>query len=47
MQNGGKIKPSFVQFSRTVKALIDHFVPTDEELAQFLCIAQSELDHKR
>ena len=40
-------KPSFVQFSRTVKPLIDHFAPTDEELAQFLGINQSELDHKK
>ena len=40
-------KPSFVQFSRNVKPLVDHFAPTDEELAQFLSIAQSELDHKK
>jgi trans-2,3-dihydro-3-hydroxyanthranilate isomerase len=55
-QNAGAIEvnisseqgqPSFVQFSRSVKPLIDHFAPTDEELAQFLGIAQSELDHKK
>ena len=40
-------KPSFVQFSRTVKPLMDRFAPSDEELAQFLGIAQSELDHKK
>jgi len=38
-------KPSFVQFSRSVKPLVDRFAPTDQELAQFLGIAQSELDH--
>ncbi len=55
-QNAGPIEvnisseqgqPSFVQFSRSVKPLIDHFAPTDAELAQFLGIAQSELDHKK
>ena len=40
-------KPSFVQFSKTVKPLLDRFAPSDEELAQFLGIAQSELDHKK
>ncbi len=55
-QNSGAIEanissengqPSFVQFSRTVKPLIDRFAPSDEELAQFLDITQSELDHKK
>lgn len=55
-QNAGEIKvnisgengkPSFVQFSRSVKPLIDHFAPSDQELSQFLGIAQSELDHKK
>ena len=55
-QNAGTIEvnisseqgqPSFVQFSRSVKPLIDHFAPSDVELAQFLGIAQSELDHKK
>ncbi len=55
-QNAGAIEvnissdngqPSFVQFSRTVTPLIDRFAPSDEELAQFLGIAQSELDHKK
>jgi len=55
-QNAGAIEvnissengqPSFVQFSRKVTSLIDHFAPSDEELAQFLGIAQSELDHKK
>lgn len=40
-------KPSFVQFSRKVKPLIDRFAPSDEELAQFLGITQSALDHKK
>jgi len=55
-QNAGAIEvnissangqPSFVQFSRTVRPLVDHFAPSDGELAQFLGIAQSELDHKK
>ena len=40
-------KPGFVQFSRTVKPLIDRFAPSDEELTQFLGISQSALDHKK
>lgn len=39
--------PGFVQFSRTVKTLIDRFAPSNEELAFFLSISQSELDHKK
>ncbi|MGD0961625.1 MAG: PhzF family phenazine biosynthesis protein [Methylomonas sp.] len=40
-------KPTFVQFSRTVKPLVDRFAPSDEELARFLGIPQSALDHKK
>ena len=40
-------KPFFVQFSRKVTSLVDRFAPTDEELASFLSIQQSELDHKK
>jgi trans-2,3-dihydro-3-hydroxyanthranilate isomerase len=40
-------KPFFVQFSRKVSAIVDRFAPTDEELANFLSIQQSELDHKK
>lgn len=39
-------KPCFVQFSRSVKPLIDYFAPCDEELVRFLGIKQAELDHK-
>ncbi len=55
-QNAGAIEanisgengaPSFVQFSRTVKPMVDRFAPTDEELEQFLGIHQSDLDHKK
>lgn len=55
-QNAGDIEvnissdndlPSFVQFSSSVKPQIDHFAPSDEELAQFLGLAQSDLDHKK
>lgn len=40
-------KPVFVQFSRKVSCIVDRFAPTDEELAAFLSIQQSELDHKK
>jgi trans-2,3-dihydro-3-hydroxyanthranilate isomerase len=40
-------KPTFVQFARNVVSIIDRFAPTDEELASFLGIKQSELDHKK
>ena len=40
-------KPTFVQFARTVVSIVDRFAPTDEELASFLGIKQSELDHKK
>ncbi len=40
-------QPSFVQFTRKVTSIIDRFTPSDEELASFLSIQQSELDHKK
>jgi trans-2,3-dihydro-3-hydroxyanthranilate isomerase len=40
-------KPTFVQFARNVVSIIDRFAPTDEELANFLTIKQTELDHKK
>jgi len=40
-------RPSFVQFTRKVTSIIDRFTPSDEELASFLSIQQSELDHKK
>jgi trans-2,3-dihydro-3-hydroxyanthranilate isomerase len=40
-------KPTFVQFASKVVSIIDRFAPTDEELASFLGIRQSELDHKK
>jgi trans-2,3-dihydro-3-hydroxyanthranilate isomerase len=40
-------KPTFVQFSRKVTSIVDRFAPTDEELASFLGLKQSELDHKK
>ena len=40
-------RPVFVQFSRKVSSIVDRFAPTDEELAGFLSIQQSELDHKK
>jgi trans-2,3-dihydro-3-hydroxyanthranilate isomerase len=42
-----KGKPTFVQFTRKVASIIDRFAPTDEELASFLGLKQSELDHKK
>ncbi len=38
-------KPAFVQFTRKVSSVIDHFAPTDEELAAFLTINSTDLDH--
>jgi trans-2,3-dihydro-3-hydroxyanthranilate isomerase len=55
-QNTGKVEvnismaqgnPTFVQFTRKVKAIIDRFSPSDEELASFLSIPVSALDHKK
>jgi trans-2,3-dihydro-3-hydroxyanthranilate isomerase len=40
-------KPTFVQFTRKVKAVMDRFSPSDEELASFLSIPVSALDHKK
>ena len=40
-------KPTFIQFTRSSGSIIDHFAPTDEELASFLGIEQSEIDHKK
>lgn len=39
--------PTFIQFSRKVSAIVDRFAPSDEELASFLSIPQSALDHKK
>lgn len=38
-------KPVFVQFTSKVSSIIDRFAPSDEEMATFLSIQQSELDH--
>ncbi|ATG90314.1 PhzF family phenazine biosynthesis protein [Methylomonas koyamae] len=40
-------KPTLVQFSRRVSAVVDRFAPRDEELAQFLGLQIAELDHKK
>lgn len=40
-------KPTLVQFSRKVASVIDRFAPCDEELAAFLSLQISELDHKK
>lgn len=40
-------QPKFVQFTRKVSASIDRFTPPDEELASFLSLQVSELDHKK
>lgn len=40
-------KPTFIQFTRSSGSIVDHFAPTDEELASFLGIEQSEIDHKK
>ncbi len=55
-QNAGEVavnisaengKPSFVQFTRQVSSVLDRFTPTDEELASFLSLPVSALDHKK
>lgn len=40
-------QPTFVQFTRKVSASIDRFTPPDDELASFLSLQVSELDHKK
>lgn len=40
-------KPSFIQFTRKITSIIDRFAPSDEELARFLSLQVSELDHKK
>lgn len=40
-------KPSFIQFSRKVTAVMDRFTPRDEEIASFLSLQVSELDHNK
>jgi len=40
-------KPFFVQFSRKVSSIVDRFAPTNEEIASFLSIQETELDHKK
>jgi len=40
-------QPVFVQFSRNVSSIVDRFAPTEEELAGFLSLSQSALDHKK
>jgi trans-2,3-dihydro-3-hydroxyanthranilate isomerase len=39
-------KPTFVQFSRSVKPWIDHFAPTNEECATFLGLPATDLNYK-
>lgn len=40
-------QPTFVQFTRKVTSSIDRFTPPNEELASFLSLQVSELDHKK
>lgn len=40
-------KPTFVQFTNKVSSIVDRFAPSDEEMAAFLSIPQSDLDHIR
>lgn len=40
-------EPAHVQFTRRVASTVDRFAPTDEELAGFLSIKTSEIDHKK
>lgn len=45
--SGKNGEPGFVQFSRSVSAIVDRFAPADDELCQFLSLQISELDHKK
>lgn len=40
-------KPIFVQFSRKVSSIIDRYVPSDNELAEFLSIKATDIDTKK
>lgn len=40
-------EPAFIQFTRRISSIIDRFAPSDDELARFLSIEVSELDHKK
>ena len=40
-------KPVFVQYTSRSSSSVDRFTPTDDELAGFLSLKQSELDHKK
>ncbi|MSP28057.1 MAG: PhzF family phenazine biosynthesis protein [Methylococcales bacterium] len=42
-----KGKPIFVQFSSKVTAVMDRFTPRDEDIASFLSLKVSELDHNK
>jgi len=40
-------QPGFVQFTGKIRPVVDHFAPNDSELAGFLGITESEIDHKK
>ncbi|MEQ1527783.1 MAG: PhzF family phenazine biosynthesis protein [Methylococcales bacterium] len=40
-------KPGFVQFTGKVTPIVDRFAPTDNELATFLDIPETQIDHKK
>ena len=40
-------KPVFIQFSSEVIPVVDYFAPTEGELASFLGIKQTQIDHKK
>ncbi|WP_031435300.1 PhzF family phenazine biosynthesis protein [Methylomarinum vadi] len=43
--SGGR--PTLVQFTRKVASVVDRFAPSDQELAGFLSLLVSDLDHKK
>lgn len=45
--SGANGKPTFVQFTNKVTAVIDRFAPTLEELADFLSLRSSDFDTKK
>jgi len=44
---GKEGKPVFIQFTSEVSPVVDYFAPTEGELASFLDIDQTQIDHKK
>jgi len=44
---GKEGKPVFIQYTSKVSPVVDYFAPTEGELASFLAINQTQIDHKK